>query len=151
MMMCTPISKQYVHLENLAAGLRPQDEVHVTVLEQSRVEHSALAQSNIKIGVHVRLVDGRGHIVSWHKPVDEIVFYGHDPAARETCKPRYENAWTLAKALQTAVCDYLRRHAEETGAAGTMRVLTDGVIHIAADVDLMAGTWAGLQALGIRR
>lgn len=57
---------QYIHLENLAAGLRPQDEVHVTVLEQSRVEHSALAQSNIKIGVHVRLVDGRGHTVSWH-------------------------------------------------------------------------------------
>jgi hypothetical protein len=142
---------QYIHLENLAAGLQPQDEVHVTVLEQSRVEHSALAQSNIKIGVHVRLVDGRGHIVSWHKPVDEIVFYGHDPAARETCKPRYENAWTLAKALQTAVCDYLRGHSEENGAAGTMRVLTDGVIHIAADVDLMAGSWAGLQALGLKR
>jgi hypothetical protein len=58
---------QYIHLENLGAGLRPQDEVHVTVLEQSRLEHSALAQSNIKIGIHVRLVDGRGHIVSWRR------------------------------------------------------------------------------------
>jgi hypothetical protein len=54
----------------------------------ARAEHSALAQSNIKIGVHVRLVDGRGYIVSWHKPVHGIVLYGHDPAAKETCKTR---------------------------------------------------------------
>jgi hypothetical protein len=43
-------------------------------------------------------------------PVVEVVSFD-DPAAKETCKARYENAWTLAKALQTAGCDYLRRHA----------------------------------------
>lgn len=123
---------QFARLEELVAE-KPPHIVRVTALDVTESTSSQIPGLRLAgIGVHVRTINGEGHVLACYLPVASVQIYEAVPRDSDPTRKEYDAAWEQAKALKARVMAYLR----ESGCA----VSGAGVIHM-GDVRPLHGSW----------
>lgn len=133
---------QFARLEEFITEELPNT-VRVTSLDITESTSSQIPGLRLAgIGVHVRTINGEGHILACYLPVASAQIYEAVPRDSDPTRKEYDVAWEQAEALKERVMAYL----QEKGFA----VSGAGVIHM-GDVRPLRGTWssdAGRQVQG---
>lgn len=113
---------QFSQLEAFAAEA-PSNVVRVTTLDITESVSSQLPGLRLAaIGVHVRTINDRGHILACYLPLASLELYEAVPRGMDSSHQAYDAAWREAEALKGRVMAYL----QEKGCA----VCGEGVIHL---------------------
>lgn len=113
---------QFAWLEEFVAE-EPPGTVRVVVLDVTESASSKILGLRLaSIGVHVRTINGEGHILACCLPVASVQIYEAVPRDSDPTRKEYDAAWEQAEALKARVMAYLR----ESGCA----VSGAGVIHL---------------------
>ena len=134
---------QFGQLEEFVAEpFVPGQVVRVVVLEISEGVSAQIPDlRQVSVGVHIRTINGDGHVLACYLPVATVQLYSgrreNDPVWQQ-----YDAAWEEAEALKARVVSYLQTAASEK----EFTVIPSGVIDL-GEIRPLRGTWKTDPAL----
>lgn len=128
---------QFGRLEEfLAEPCAPDQVVRVVVLEMSEGVSAQIPDlRQVSVGVHVRTINGAGHILACYLPVATVQLYNGRREGDPTWQ-KYDEAWAQAAALQARVLAHLQAVAAEKG----FRLRPAGVLDL-GEIRPLRATW----------
>ena len=128
---------QFGQLEEfMAEPFVPGQVVRVVVLEISEGVSAQIPDlRQVSVGVHVRTINGDGHILACYLPVATVQLYNGRREGDPTWQ-KYDEAWAQAAALQARVLAHLQAVAAEKG----FRLRPAGVLDL-GEIRPLRATW----------
>ena len=116
---------QFARLEEFITEELPNT-VRVTALDVTESTSSQIPGLRLAgIGVHVRTINGEGHILACYLPVASVQIYEVVPRYSDPTRKEYDAAWEQAEALKERVMAYLQEKGFAVSGAGVIHL--DGV------------------------